>query len=76
VSTSRGYIVQFILDTIYQRGCVTKREIVRLFMERYRDRVEGRSQRYIENVIGNALARLVKRGAIARRGWGVYCRVA
>jgi hypothetical protein len=70
----RGYIVQFVLDVVYQRGCVTRKEIIRLFKERYRDKVEGRSPKYIENTIGNTLRRLVKRGAIVKRGHGLYCR--
>jgi hypothetical protein len=68
------YVTEFVLKLVYERGCVTKREIVSLFRERFREKVEGRSPKYVDNLVGNALRRLVRRGAIARKGWGVYCR--
>jgi len=68
------YIVEFVLRLVYERGCITKREIVQLFKERFKEKVEGRSPKYVDNLIGNTLSRLVKRGAITKKGWGIYCR--
>jgi DNA-binding HxlR family transcriptional regulator len=64
---------QVIIDIVYERGCVTRKEILREVRERVRE-LREKSDDYVEFVVDRALKRLVESGVVVRKNWGVYCR--
>jgi hypothetical protein len=61
---------QTIIDIVYERGCVTRKEIVRIMREKLNDKSED----YVEFIVDNTLKRLVERGVVVKKNWGIYCK--
>lgn len=64
---------QAIIDIVYEKGCITRKEILRLLRERIRELSE-KSEDYAEFIVDNTLKRLVENGVIVKKNWGVYCK--
>jgi hypothetical protein len=64
---------QAIIDIVYERGCVTRKEILRIIRGRIRE-LNEKSEDYVEFIVDNTLKRLVESGVLVKKNWGVYCK--
>jgi predicted transcriptional regulator len=65
---------EVVMRIVYSHGCATRKEILELVYSTLRERLEGRSRKYLEFVVDRALKRLVERGVVVRKNHGVYCK--
>jgi hypothetical protein len=70
----RGVYKQAIIDIVYNRGCVTRKTILRELYEKFEERFKDKSRDYLEFIVDSTLQRLVEHGVVVKKNRGLYCR--